>query len=111
MKPDDIVMACICDYAGQVKGKGFRGVDLEGRLRSGVGLAPTNLMITAFGQIVDSPWGPRGELLMMPIAETETTAEVAHGTEEVVVITPQAPLGQQLVGRRTGDRFKDPYVL
>lgn len=79
MKPDDIVMACICDYAGQVKGKGFRGIDLKGRLRSGVGLAPTNLMITAFGQIVDSPWGPRGELLMMPVAETETIVD--HGGE------------------------------
>lgn len=79
MKPDDIVMACICDYAGQVKGKGFRGADLTGRLRSGVGLAPSNLMITAFGQIVDTPWGPRGELLMMPVAETEVTID--HGAE------------------------------
>jgi hypothetical protein len=29
-----------------------------------------------------------------------------HGGQEVVVITPQAPLGQQLVGRKSGDRFK-----
>ncbi|WP_119269599.1 glutamine synthetase family protein [Taklimakanibacter deserti] len=78
-KPDDIVMVCICDYAGQVKGKGFRGKDLKSRLRSGVGLAPSNLMITTFGQIVDTPWGPRGELIMMPAPETEVTVE--HGPD------------------------------
>ena len=26
--------------------------------------------------------------------------------QEVLVLTPQAPLGQQLLGRKTGDRFK-----
>lgn len=78
-KPDDIVMICICDYAGQVKGKGFRGKDLKSRLRSGIGLAPSNLMITAFGQIVDTPWGPRGEVIMMPAPETEVTVE--HGPD------------------------------
>ena len=32
--------------------------------------------------------------------------EVELEGKEIVVITPQAPLGQQLVGRRAGDRFK-----
>jgi len=67
----DIIMACICDYAGQVRGKGFLYQDLEKRLRRGVGLAPTNLMITAFGAIVETPWAARGELLVMPDAATE----------------------------------------
>jgi transcription elongation GreA/GreB family factor len=32
--------------------------------------------------------------------------EVQQDGHEVVVITPQAPLGRELVGRRRGDRFK-----
>ena len=32
--------------------------------------------------------------------------EVTHEKRSVVVLTPQSPLGQQLVGRRQGDRLK-----
>ena len=32
--------------------------------------------------------------------------EVTHDEREVLVITPQSPLGQQLVGRRQGDKLK-----
>ena len=31
--------------------------------------------------------------------------EVRHAGRDVLVITPQSPLGQQLLGRRTGDRI------
>jgi glutamine synthetase len=76
MKREDLIMICICDYAGQVRGKGFPGAERKQRLRSGIGLAPTNLMITAFGDIVETPWGPRGELIMMPDPETEVTVDL-----------------------------------
>ena len=61
VETEDLVMLCICDYSGQVRGKGFPASELPARLKSGMGLAPTNLMINAFGEIGDSPWGPRGE--------------------------------------------------
>lgn len=32
--------------------------------------------------------------------------EVKQGGKEILVLTPQAPLGAQLVGRKAGDRFK-----
>jgi transcription elongation GreA/GreB family factor len=32
--------------------------------------------------------------------------EVSHEGNEVLVITPQSPLGQQLVGRKEGDKVK-----
>jgi hypothetical protein len=32
--------------------------------------------------------------------------EIRQGGREILVLTPQAPLGQQLIGRKTGDRFK-----
>lgn len=75
MKHKEIIMACICDYAGQVRGKGYLSGLGETGKPGGIGLAPTNLMITAFGDIVNSPWGSRGEILMMPVPETEVTVE------------------------------------
>lgn len=32
--------------------------------------------------------------------------EVSHGGKEILVITPQSPLGQQLVGKKQGDRLQ-----
>jgi len=32
--------------------------------------------------------------------------EVAHNGDDVLVITPESPLGQQLVGKKKGDRFQ-----
>ncbi len=82
MKLAELIMVCICDYAGQVRGKGFPAAELAGRLKSGIGLAPTNLMITAFGDIVDTPWGARGELLMMPDQSTEVVVELDDSPPE-----------------------------
>ncbi|WP_025031532.1 glutamine synthetase family protein [Nitratireductor aquibiodomus] len=63
---ENIILAVICDYGARVRGKGFRAKDAEKIQAKGVGLAYSNLMITSLGEIVDSPWGPRGDVLMMP---------------------------------------------
>ncbi len=72
---NEIVMACICDYAGLVRGKGYIVDPTDNKKAGAIGLAPTNLMITAFGDIVDSPWGSRGDILMMPVQETRVVVE------------------------------------
>lgn len=71
IEPEEIIQLGICDYASQLRGKGFPLADLSTRERTGVGLAPTNLMINAFGEIPATPWGPRGELVMMPDPSTQ----------------------------------------
>lgn len=68
---EDWLMLCISDYAGQCRGKGVPLGERGHRYAQGMGLAPTSLMISAFGQISASPWGPRGELLQIPDPETE----------------------------------------
>ncbi|MEO1223835.1 MAG: glutamine synthetase family protein [Pseudomonadota bacterium] len=73
MKLADFVMICVNDYGGQMRGKGFPAWELGSRLHTGMGIAPTSMMITTFGDIIDTPWGPRGELLMMPDADTEVS--------------------------------------
>ncbi len=72
MHREKLVMVCCSDIAGQVRGKGFPAQDLKSRLLKGVGWTPTNLMITALGPIADTPWGPFGDLVLIP----DTNAEV-----------------------------------
>lgn len=48
----------------------------------------------------------RGERMWFFVGPSKGGLEVEHNSKEVVVITPQAPLGQELVGRKSGDRFK-----
>lgn len=48
----------------------------------------------------------RGERTSFFIAPCKGGLEVRVGKIEVMVITPQAPLGQQMVGRKCGEKFK-----
>jgi glutamine synthetase len=66
MTPEEIIMVCTSDLAGQVRGKGFPAADLPRRLERGVAWTPTNTMITAHGVIAPSPWGALGDLILVP---------------------------------------------
>lgn len=70
MKKEEIVMLCTTDLGGQTRGKGFPASDLEDRLKKGIGWTPTNSMITAHGPIAPSPWGPFGDLVLIPDPDT-----------------------------------------
>ena len=78
MQREHIAMFCYCDIAAQVRGKGFPVSQLAKRLRTGIGWTPTNIMLTAFGPIAESPWGPFGDLLLMP---DPATVDVEFGEE------------------------------
>jgi len=71
MNREHVVMFCYCDIAGQVRGKGFPASDLQRRLKKGVGWTPTNIQLTSFGPIADTPWGPFGDLALVPDPTTE----------------------------------------
>jgi len=60
------VMACLSDFAGQVRGKGFPAREIDERWEKGVGWTPTNVMINCFGVIPATPWGASGDLLLRP---------------------------------------------
>jgi glutamine synthetase len=75
MHREHVVMICYCDIAGQVRGKGFPVSQLGKRLRTGIGWTPTNIMLTAFGPIAESPWGPFGDLLLLPDPATEVDVD------------------------------------
>ncbi len=66
MRREPLIIACCSDIAGQVRGKAFPARDFDKRCASGVGWCPTNVQITAFNRIADTPFGSLGDALLMP---------------------------------------------
>src|SRR5262245_16533221 len=73
-------MFCYSDIAAQVRGKGFPAKDLESRMIRGVGWTPTNIAISAFGPIANSPFGSFGDLILMPDPATKVRVEFGDGS-------------------------------
>ncbi len=75
MNREEIVMVCTPDMSGQVRGKSFPSKDIEKRLVRGIGWVPTNVQITTFNSISESPFGSLGDLLMIPDPGTEVQVD------------------------------------
>lgn len=77
-----LILAATCDLAGKVRGKAFPADQLEKRLMRGVGWVPTNIQITCFDGIGDSPFGSLGDLLLRPDPEAEVKLALPNGRSE-----------------------------
>lgn len=66
MKHEEMIIACCTDIAGKVRGKAFPAVQFEKRTKRGIGWTPTNVQITCFDNIADSPYGSLGDLVLIP---------------------------------------------
>jgi glutamine synthetase len=66
MNTDPLVFAGVCDWAGIVRGKAFPDTDKAVRLRKGVGLTHSNIMMSCFGPIYTTPFGTEGDLIIRP---------------------------------------------
>lgn len=71
MNTEPLVFLGTSDLAGLVRGKGFPAADLPARMRLGVGLSPSNIMMSAFGPILDTPFGTEGEVMLVPDPSTK----------------------------------------
>lgn len=80
MHRSPLIMVVSTDFAGQVRGKGFPASELDVRLEKGVGWTFTNTMINCFGQIPATPWGPRGDLMVVPDPATEVDVDFGDGS-------------------------------
>ena len=65
MKREEMVVACTSDLAGMVRGKAFPASQFERRLKRGIGWTPTNVQITCFDVIAESPYGSLGDLVLI----------------------------------------------
>ncbi len=82
MEREALIFVGTCDLAGLVRGKGFPQTAQAQRLRKGVGLAPSNIMMSAFGPIYDTPFGTAGDLMLVPDASTYVEVEFEPGDAE-----------------------------
>lgn len=71
-----LTVACTSDFSGLVRGKGFHSGDIEKKLRSGIGWTPTNVQITCFDTISESPYGALGDLVLRPDPTTMLTSDL-----------------------------------
>jgi glutamine synthetase len=87
METEDVVYACTSDLSGKTRGKGFPAADLAKRLKRGIGWAPTNVQITCFDTIAESPFGALGDMALIPDPETRVTLrDAALGLSEDFVL-------------------------
>lgn len=80
MLREELIFVGTCDIAGHVRGKGFPAREIEPRRRKGVGWTHSNLMQTAFGPILDTPFGTAGDLMIVPDPNAEVRVDFEDGT-------------------------------
>ncbi len=66
MKREPLIIAATSDIAGKIRGKAFPADQFDKRLKRGIGWTPTNVQITCFDTIADSPYGALGDLVLIP---------------------------------------------
>jgi glutamine synthetase len=82
MEREQIVFVGTSDLSGHFRGKSFPAADLPVRLQRGVGLAPTNIFISAFGPIQMTTFGTVGEVLLIPDPATRVFVPFEGSTAE-----------------------------
>ena len=80
MISEPIIMAVCADLVNQVRGKGFPATERDTRMTRGVGWVPTNSLTTCFNSIADGPFGPLGDLLLIPDERAEVRVDFEDGS-------------------------------
>ena len=66
MTPEPLAFIGTSDLAGLVRGKSVPLAVLPGRMGRGVGITHSNLLLSVFGPIYDTPFGTAGDLMLVP---------------------------------------------
>jgi glutamine synthetase len=77
-----LIYAAICDISGKVRGKAFPADQLDKRIARGIGWTPTNIQITCFDVIAQTPFGALGDLLIKPDAGASVDVAFPDGHHE-----------------------------
>jgi glutamine synthetase len=72
MTPEPLAFIGTSDLAGLLRGKSIPLAELERRMGRGVGVTHSNLMLSVFGPIYDTPFGTTGDLMLVPDPATRT---------------------------------------
>jgi len=82
MQREPIIFVGTSDLSGHFRGKSFPAADLPARLQRGVGLAPTNIFMSAFGPIQVTTFGTQGEVFLIPDSSTRVLVPFEGSTAE-----------------------------
>jgi glutamine synthetase len=77
---EPLTVALTHDIAGKTRGKAFPTAQLAKRIQRGVGWTPTNVQITCFDAIAESPFGALGDLALIPDPEAKVFVDYADGS-------------------------------
>ena len=80
MLREELIFVATCDISGHVRGKGFPAQELHARRRKGIGWTHSNLMMSAFGPIWDTPFGTAGDLMIVPDSTAEVRVDFGDGS-------------------------------
>lgn len=82
MQREPLVFIGTSDLAGLVRGKAVPLAEMDGRLRRGVGLTHSNIMMSAFGPIYATPFGTEGDLMLLPDPSARVEVPFEGGAAE-----------------------------
>jgi glutamine synthetase len=82
MQREEIAFVGTSDLSGHFRGKSFPTADLAARLKRGVGLAPTNIFLSALGPIQYTAFGTQGEVFLIPDPATRVVVPFAGSASE-----------------------------
>jgi glutamine synthetase len=82
LEREGLVFFGTSDLAGHFRGKGFPAADLASRLAKGVGMTGSNIMMSAFGPIYETPFGTEGDLVLLPDPTTKVEVPFAGSATE-----------------------------
>jgi glutamine synthetase len=77
---EELVFVATCDISGLARGKGFPARELPARLKKGVGWTGSNLMMSPFGPIWDTPFGTAGDFMIVPDPAVEVRVDFGDGS-------------------------------
>src|SRR6202051_4993828 len=86
MQREQIVFVGTSDLSGHFRGKSFPAAELPARLERGVGLAPTNMFLSAFGAIQMTPFGTQGEVFLVPDPATRVSVPFVGSPTEYFLL-------------------------
>ena len=77
---EELVFVATCDISGLERGKGFPARELPARLKKGIGWTGSNLMMSPFGPIWDTPFGTAGDFMIVPDPAVEVRVDFGEGS-------------------------------
>ena len=76
MRGEQLVILTTNDISGVTRGRAVARADIQEYLNKGVSWVPANSAISAFGPIAPNPWGPMGDLRLLPDPQTEVRVDL-----------------------------------